>query len=398
MTTHTKLYPVAIAADIPMLLYGSPGIGKTKYTEALFVEMKAHGEVVIASLRDPTDFGGLPIRDKERGVRFLPPEWAVRANQAAEDIDRGITCTAANGKYCLGDELHESVIIFLDELTTAASTVQAAMLRMLMERQLGDLVFHPRVRFVAAANPPEEAAGGHNLEPPMANRLAHLQWPVDVNKWVEGMLNGWPTPDVPKLADNWEDKIPHYRTLIATFIKRHPGLLHAMPKDEEARSAAWPSGRTWDMSARFMAALVGAGYKENIFGNALGTTVGSGAAAEFVSWFKNMDLPDPNALIKDPTKFVIDPDRPDRTFVTLSSVTNLVITALDDSKKRDDYWIAAWKMYAHAATHDAADAGAAMVLNLKDVVEEKNMWDKLPSVKQYAVEFHAILQKAGIMQ
>src|SRR5207248_8810483 len=48
----------------------------------------------------------------------------------------------------------ERGLLFLDELTTAPPAVQAAMLRVVLERVVGDVTLPPAVRVVAAANPP----------------------------------------------------------------------------------------------------------------------------------------------------------------------------------------------------------------------------------------------------
>jgi MoxR-like ATPase len=57
-------------------------------------------------------------------------------------------------------------LLFLDELTTAPPAVQAAMLRVVLERAVGDVELPASVRIVAAANPAEQAADGWELTAP----------------------------------------------------------------------------------------------------------------------------------------------------------------------------------------------------------------------------------------
>jgi MoxR-like ATPase len=106
-------------------------------------------EVVIGSIREPSDFAGLPVVG-DGMVRMAPPDWASRLTAVPHGL------------------------LFLDELTTAPPAVQAAMLRVVLERVVGDLRLPDGVRVVAAANPPDEAADGWDLAPPLANRLVHL--------------------------------------------------------------------------------------------------------------------------------------------------------------------------------------------------------------------------------
>ena len=51
---------VAVAARVPVLLWGAPGTGKTSAIRAMAEAMDLPCETVIASIREPSDFAGLP--------------------------------------------------------------------------------------------------------------------------------------------------------------------------------------------------------------------------------------------------------------------------------------------------------------------------------------------------
>src|SRR6204780_3897921 len=72
---------VAVAARVPVLLWGAPGTGKTSAIRAMARIMELPCETVIASIREPSDFAGLPIVVGD-GVRFAPPAWARRLAEA----------------------------------------------------------------------------------------------------------------------------------------------------------------------------------------------------------------------------------------------------------------------------------------------------------------------------
>ncbi len=157
---------LAVAADLPVLLWGEPGIGKTAALTQLAESLDLPLTTVIASVHEPSDFSGLPVvgdDPAEQGVPLAPPDWAVRLVRAG----RGL--------------------LFLDELSTAPPAVQAALLRLVLERRIGALRLPPGVRIVAAANPRSSAADGWELSPPLANRFVHLQWHHDHEVVVRGL-------------------------------------------------------------------------------------------------------------------------------------------------------------------------------------------------------------------
>ncbi|WP_328818829.1 MoxR family ATPase, partial [Nonomuraea cypriaca] len=215
---------VAVAAGLPVILWGAPGTGKTSAVLALGARLGLPVEVVVGSIREPSDFAGLPVL-RDGGTWFAPPRWAERL--------------AAAG----------SGILFLDELTTAPPAVQAAMLRVVLERAVGDLTLPPSVRIVAAANPSEQAADGWDLSAPLANRLIHLDWTVSAASVAEGFTGGFPVPDAAGPAPS-AAAVGRARALVGAFLRVRPELVLAVP-DGPAR--AWPSPRTWELTATALA-------------------------------------------------------------------------------------------------------------------------------------------------
>ena len=220
---------VAVAARVPVLLWGAPGTGKTSAIRAMAQAMALPCETVIASIREPSDFAGLPIVVGD-GVRFAPPAWARRLAEAGHGL------------------------LFLDELSTAPPAVQAALLRVVLERAVGDLTLPDAVAVVAAANPPEQAADGWDLSAPLANRLCHLAWQTDPRSVADGLAGGWAAPVVPVLPDGWQAEEILSRGLVAAFLHVRPALACAPPSDAASAGRGWPSPRTWEMAARLMAA------------------------------------------------------------------------------------------------------------------------------------------------
>src|SRR3990170_2732931 len=71
---------LAVVADLPVLLWGAPGIGKTAAMAQLAADLDLPLTTVIASVHEPSDFNGLPVVGDDpagQGVPMAPPDWAV---------------------------------------------------------------------------------------------------------------------------------------------------------------------------------------------------------------------------------------------------------------------------------------------------------------------------------
>ncbi|MBI2703927.1 MAG: AAA family ATPase [Actinobacteria bacterium] len=309
---------VAVAARVPVVLWGAPGTGKTSVVRAMADASGWPCETVIASIREPSDFAGLPIINRDNGagasVAFAPPRWAERLAVA------------------------DAALLFFDEISTAPPAVQAALLRVVLERTVGDLTLPDGVAVVAAANPPEQAADGWDLSPPLANRFCHLDWSIDARPLADGLSTGWAQPQLPHLDAMWEQRIAIPRSWVAGFVTVRPMLALDVPDDAATGGRAWPSPRTWDMSARLLAACDAAGASDLARSILVRGAVGHGPGIEFTTWLAEADLPDPEALLLDPDSFDL-PERGDRAYAALTSVAAVVV-----ANPTADRWLRGWRV------------------------------------------------------
>ncbi|MGQ0465700.1 MAG: AAA family ATPase [Sporichthyaceae bacterium] len=355
----TDALGLAVAANVPVLLWGAPGTGKSSVVGALAGALDLTCEVVIASIREPADFAGLPIVDNG-GVVFAPPSWAQRLAAVSDGL------------------------LFLDEISTAPPAVQAALLRVVLERTVGDLTLPPGIRTVAAANPPEQAADGWDLSAPLANRFVHLDWPVDAQTMAEGFAGGWPPPTPVHLPAGWERLVPQMRSWVAGFVGVRPAAALAVPGEAASAGRAWPSPRSWDMAARLLAASRSAGAREDVLALLIRGCVGDGVGVEFLNWLAEGDLPDPEQVLADPDSFEL-PARGDRAFAALTAIAAAVA-----AKPTIDRWTAAWQVFGRAG--DAApDAAAVAAKNLARARPEG------ATVPPEVARFAPLLREAGLL-
>lgn len=327
MSTVERALQIGLAAALPIALRGRPGVGKTSMVESVAAATGMHLEVVVGSLREPTDFAGLPIVRPDGGIDLAAPRWALRAN-------------AATG----------GAVVLFDELTTASPAVQAAMLRVVRERIVGDLALGDHVRIVAAYNDAVDC-GGYDLELPMRSRFVHLTVHADADRFCDGLLHGWAPIGVPDfVSDGAGAPNIDWRAVIAAFVRARPGLLEVTPA--LGGYGGYPTPRTWELAADAARAADLAGAGDDVRQLLLTGCVGAGAAAELCEFVDHLDLPDPRDILRDPdlVRQYLDQRRPDRTILVLHSVAD-VAAASDDA----DTWTRSWSVAEHAVDAGFAD-------------------------------------------
>lgn len=320
-----------LQADIPVILWGPPGIGKTATVNALGKRSGRHVVTLISSLHEPVDFSGWPVVSNG-SVKMAPPPWL-------EEL-----------------RAHRDTILFLDELTNSPPSVQAALLRVILERVVGDERLPEGCRVVAAANPLDTATDGYVLRPPLANRLAHLEFQLDPLKWAEEFPGYWGSP--PKL-DVDESSWLQARSMVAAFVRRRPDLLLNLPKDEDAAGRAWPSPRSWDAASRLMALCA-----QGEWSDCAAMTVGEAAALEFAGFIRTMDLPDPEEVLANPQAVHI-PAESDRQFAITSAVCAAVQHHLTE-----DRWLRLGEFLKRLAQTGADDIASLGMTHLVRMMRE----------------------------
>jgi MoxR-like ATPase len=305
-----------LAADVPVMLWGAPGTGKTALVNELARDCGAHLEVLIGSVLDPIDIGGYLVPHDGK-VSNIPPPWAQRLK-------------AAESRPCW---------VFFDELSCAPATVQAALLRVIAERKVGE--FDLDFRVIAASNPADTAADGGTLAAATANRFAHIDYTPNAEQWVIGESTAWGLGHISARSAAASAEV-------AEFIRRNPALLLQVPAAmDDAAGRAWPSPRTWSYAAR---ALAQSGSTAT-----LAPLLGAGAAAEFATWRANRDLPDPEDLLSGKSPL---PKRADYISAALMSVVSAVSVQRADRTERI---LSAWRLLGSSRADQALIPARALL-------------------------------------
>jgi hypothetical protein len=352
---------------LPMIFIGPPGTGKTQRVETESKALGLAAEVIIGSIREPTDVGGLARLEDDR-FRLVPAAWAIG----------------------LGEKKHGVVV--LDELNTNVPAMQAALLRLATDGAVGEYMLPPTVRVVAMMNRTEEAAGGWDLSPPLANRFGHMAWDApSVTEWANWMLGGSSEADSEKpisaadleaqVMKKWPEAWAKARGLVTGFLKANPSLLHKMPPAGSPEAGrAWCSPRTWELATRGLAGAEVHELEEADAQELLSAFVGVGPAAELIQYQRKADLPDPSEVLDEKVTFKHDPKRLDRTTAVLSACAAVIAsdTGARQKKRADVLW-----KYIAEISKDAADVTvqAGMVLAKRGLVNGKDAYAALSKLQ-----------------
>lgn len=327
---------IAMTVGVPILMIGTPGEGKTQLIQGVACALGRACETVIGSVREAADFAGIPARSPEGTLELLPPAWARRL------------------------VLDPSTVLFLDELTCAPPAVQAAMLRVVLERYVGDLRIPDEVPIVAAANPPALAADGMPLAAPLANRFCHVWFEADPLEWAAGMVAGWATTrsimsgiDPNRLGASEA----MWRSITADFIRRG-GPLRAIPADLDAQGGPWPSPRSWFQATRLAGAADASDAGEEVQQLLVAGCVGEGAARSLLGFAADLQLPDPEDVLECP-ELMPGALRGDQVWAVLGAMVSVVRRTPTEAR-----WVAAWRVLGRLVDEGKGDIAAVAARSL----------------------------------
>ncbi len=247
-----------MAADVPVMLWGAPGVGKSDLVRQI---AKLLGLPLIdlrAVLLDPVDLRGLPANVDGKTV-WLTPDFLPTVER---DGPEGI--------------------IFFDEINAAPPMVQAALFQLILDRRLGEYTLPPGWRILAAGNRQTDRAAAQRMPTALANRFAHIDIEPDVTDWGQWAAGAGVAP------------------VVVAFVRFRPKLLHDMP-ERDAR--AFPTPRAWEKVSDTLKAMspAGAGKVDPLRVAAVGGLVGDDVAHEFEAFAQAYGrLPALASILKDP--------------------------------------------------------------------------------------------------
>ena len=285
---------IAMKKKRPIFLWGPPGIGKSdivaQITDSL---VNSHLIDIRLSLWDPTDIKGVPYFDSNisKMVWGAPDELPDEA-MAAE---------------------YDHIVLFLDEMNSAAPAVQAAAYQLILNRRVGKYRLPDNVIIVAAGNREADKGVTYRMPSPLANRFVHLEMGVNFDDWF-----------------NWavDNKINKDVVGYLQFAKQD---LYDFDPKSSSRSFATP--RSWS----FVSELLDDGLDEGTTTDLVAGAVGEGLAVKFMAHRKvAAQMPNPTDILLGKVKELKTQEISAKYSLTVSLCYELKEASDANDKKFDD--------------------------------------------------------------
>ena len=245
----------ALKIKRPIFVWGGPGIGKSEVIHQIAKNIDAHVIDIRLSLWEPTDIKGIPyFNSKENNMVWAQPSELPTSAEAKK---------------------HKNIVLFLDEMNSAAPSVQAAAYQLILNRKVGQYKLPDNVLICAAGNREADKGVVYRMPAPLANRFIHLEMKPEFDDWFE-----W------AVENNIHKDVVGY----LTFSKKD---LYDFDPKSPSRSFATP--RSWS----FVSELLSDDLDENTVTDLVSGAVGEGLAVKFMAHRKvASELPNPSEILE----------------------------------------------------------------------------------------------------
>jgi len=270
----------------PVFLWGPPGIGKSELVADIAQEMEGYMIDLRLGQMDPTDIRGIPYYNKEMNLM----DWAPPIDLPSEELAKD----------------YPVVVLFLDEMNSAAPAVQAAAYQLILNRRVGKYRLPDNVVMVAAGNRESDKGVTYRMPTPLANRFIHLEMKVDFESW-----------------EQWAVKNKIHKDVIGYLAYSKQDLYDFDPKSS---SRAFATPRSWTFVSEL---LSDEDSDKNVLLNLIAGSVGEGLAVKFMAHRKvASQMPNPEDILAGKVKELEIKD--------ISAMYSLVVSMCYELKDRQD--------------------------------------------------------------
>ena len=283
---------VSITTFPSIMLWGQPGVGKSQAIRQIAnkLEINTKKKVNITDVRlllfNPIDLRGIPVANEEKTLAVWLKPKIFQMDESNDVIN----------------------ILFLDEISSAPQSVQAAAYQITLDRTVGEHKLPDNCIVIAAGNRVTDKSVAYKMPKALANRLLHFEVESDYQNWKKWAIVNNINPNVIGFLGFKEN-------YLNTFDPAKDNLAFATP-------------RSWEMVSNVLNNVNG--DIDQMYPLICGL-IGSGIAIEFrtyVKVFKKI----PNIEDIANGKEVIVPKDPSIIYALCTSLTSYVSKHKNDIK------------------------------------------------------------------
>lgn len=292
----SQAYKTVINNGLPIntipsvMLWGPPGVGKSQAVKQIAKKIgDATGkEVRVTDVRlllfNPIDLRGIPTSNPDKTLAiWLKPHI----------FDMDPSSSIVN-------------ILFLDEISAAPQSVQAAAYQITLDRVVGEHRLPENCIVIAAGNRTTDKSVAYKMPKALANRLMHVEVEWNFASWKE-----W------AISSRINDKVIGFLSFRQNYL---------MGFESGNDDLAFPTPRAWEMVSNLLNGI--SDDIDDMYSLVAGI-VGTGIAVEFRTWSKvYKDLPSVEDIFEG--KMPPLPKNTDAMYALVSTMTNYARSQKDD--------------------------------------------------------------------
>lgn len=248
-----NVYSTVINRHLPVktvpsvMLWGPPGVGKSQAVRQIARELEdsTGKRVSVTDVRlllfNPIDLRGIPTSNADKTLAVWLKPQIFQMDESADVIN----------------------ILFLDEISAAPQSVQAAAYQITLDRVVGEHRLPENCIVIAAGNRTTDKSVAFKMPKALANRVLHIE--------AEGTFSAWKEWAI---ASGINDKVVGFLSFRSNYL---------MGFDSSSDDLAFATPRSWEMVSNLLNHVNG---DVDAMYSLIAGLVGCGVAVEFRTWSK----------------------------------------------------------------------------------------------------------------
>ena len=267
-----------------VMLWGPPGVGKSQGIRQIAEKIReSTGKTVTVTdvrllLFNPVDLRGIPTANEDRTLAVWLRPQIFQMDDSEDTVN----------------------ILFLDEITAAPQSVQAAAYQITLDRTVGEHRLPENCIVIAAGNRITDRSVAYNMPKALANRLCHIEIKSDAAAWHDWAIGA------------------NIHPVVTGYLDYNSSVLNGFESSED--NVAFPTPRTWEMVSGILRGV--SGDITEVYPLIAGC-IGARTAASLQTWYEVYQrIPDMKDIFGKGKKAPMVSERPELLYATVAAMVD----------------------------------------------------------------------------